>query len=338
MNNSDDALLANADESEVAIIGHDTETQTPVPLQLLQSIYHELTGKTESLSKHYDEPFKFEFNDLEQLNHRLNQACEQYNINTSNMSVTVYYTNDTQETFSSFDRFRGFNAGNASPVESVLLTYNFLILLPKVKAPQSYKVTIRLVSRTTISRKMAKNEYFDFPKILHIMGPHTGNVTIKYIDYAVGRNILHTIDEWFKTVSKSRTSKFWKLLSKRSEVMPYIARYFTGAVVAGIIFASTPYLLSDRSTPVQLAEFLFAALVGLFSSYKLASHLGRGAERSIDRWEELSYISLTAGDKLEIDAVKASNVYTLIFASIKFILGLLVSLAAKIIIALLIGK
>ena len=184
---------------------------------------------------------------------------------------------------------------------------------------------------------MAKNEYFDFPKIFHIMGPNTGSVTIKYIDYAVGRNILHTIDEWFKTVSRSHTSKFWKLLSKRSEVIPYITRYTTGGIVAGIVLCSTPYFLNVQSSIIQLAEFLIASFVGIFVSYKLAEHLGRGAERSVDRWEELSYISLTAGDKNEIASAGTHNIKTITFASIKFVIGLLISLIAKIVVGLLLS-
>src|SRR5690606_8611321 len=131
-------------------LGEGTERQTNVSIQVLQNVYHQLTAKTEDVSKAYDEPFQLELKDLEQHDHRVNQCCEQYYLASSNCSVKVFYTSDTQETFSSFAKFRLFNAGSTSSVESVLLTYNFLIILPKLKKPQAYTLSIRIASPIAI--------------------------------------------------------------------------------------------------------------------------------------------------------------------------------------------
>jgi len=55
-------------------------------------------------------------------------------------------------------------------VESVLLKYNFLVLLPKTKKPQPYKVAIRLASRGAIVKKMLSDFYGPPPKIFRLMG------------------------------------------------------------------------------------------------------------------------------------------------------------------------
>ncbi len=272
-------------DAEFAVVASGTDKETRLPLQVLQSIYHEITGKTESLIKTYDQAFKFEFNDLEQLNLRLTQACEQYNVSASNMSVTVYYTDDTKETFSSFDRFRGFNAGNTSPVESILLQYNYMIVLPKVKNVQSYSVEIRIVSRTIVSRKIEKQQFITFPKIIRMMGQKTAWIEIKYIDYAVARNILHVLDNWLNGVPQTKTSKIWKRFHANTEVIPYLTRYFTGGLVSLFIIGAIPYYLTSEASITQLASFIVIAFVSLFGVYKLSQHLGRGAERSFDRWE-----------------------------------------------------
>jgi hypothetical protein len=101
----------------------------PVPVQLVQSVYNELTGKSETVGKTYKDPFAIEYTDVEKLHHRISQFFEQYHICASNCSVTVYYVNNSKDVFSGFDRFRLHNAGSASAVESVLLKYNFLDLL-----------------------------------------------------------------------------------------------------------------------------------------------------------------------------------------------------------------
>ena len=67
----------------------------------------------------------------------MTQVCEQYNIEAQNTSVTVYHLDDTKEAFSSFERFRIYNQSATSPVESVVLKYNFLIVLPRTRKAQS---------------------------------------------------------------------------------------------------------------------------------------------------------------------------------------------------------
>ena|SRR6516165_3104512 len=62
-----------------------------ITVQQLQQIYTGLTGKSESINKYYNEPIRLEFDDIEQLHHRLIQTWEQYHIVSSNCSFTIYY-------------------------------------------------------------------------------------------------------------------------------------------------------------------------------------------------------------------------------------------------------
>lgn len=323
---------------DMAVIGEGTPNRSSVSLQLVQNIYHELTGKTEDISKSYNEPFQIVHADFDQLNHRISQCCEQYNIRANNCSVKIYYANDTQETFSSFERFSHFNAGSSSSVESVLITYNFLIVLPKLNHPQSYTLSVRTASRISIERIMRDEMLFDVPKILRVMGGRTGIVTVKYIDYVVARNLLNVVDEWFKTLPKARTNKYLDQVRKRSYYLPLIARYSVGAVVALFILRALPNLIPDNATLLQFAQIFLCTSVGLFAAYRLAHHLGRAAEASLDRWSELSYVSLTAGDKKEIEEARARNKNSLMTATLKFFGALLITGIAKIVIGLILGS
>lgn len=47
-------LVASEGSGDVAVIGEGTPNRTPVSLQVLQGIYHELTGKKEEVSKSYN--------------------------------------------------------------------------------------------------------------------------------------------------------------------------------------------------------------------------------------------------------------------------------------------
>lgn len=83
----------NGSSGNVAVIGE--TTSSTVSLQTLQGIYNELTGKSEEVSKSYTKPIQIDFTHIEQLNRKITQVCEQYNIVSSNCSVAVFYIDDT---------------------------------------------------------------------------------------------------------------------------------------------------------------------------------------------------------------------------------------------------
>ena len=64
---------------DVAVIGESSKSSV-VSLQTLQGIYNELTGKSETVGKSYSKPIRVKFSDIEQLNHKITQVCEQYNV------------------------------------------------------------------------------------------------------------------------------------------------------------------------------------------------------------------------------------------------------------------
>lgn len=330
---SNDIGQPNSEGSgDLAVIGEGTPNETRLSIQVLQGIYHELTGKTEDVSKSYEDPYQVDINNLNQLDHRIRQCCEQYNIKAANCSVKVFYVNDTAETFSTYERFSGFNAGSTSSVESILLTYNFLIVLPKLEKPQSYTMSIRIASRIAIEDQMRERMDFHIPKIIRTMGQRTAVVNIKYIDYAVARSILNTVDQWFEGLPKSSVPKYWKYLLKRTHYIPLFSKYFVGLLVAFFIVRSTNEFLPTDASLRDLAVFFIWTFVGLFACYKLVHHIARGAEHSIDNWSQLSYLSLTAGDKNLIKDAQSQNKTSIILGSIKFVTAILISVVAEIII------
>ncbi|WP_374087646.1 hypothetical protein [Methylomicrobium lacus] len=329
-------ILSETTSGDLAVVGEGTPNETKISLQVLQSIYHELTGKTEDVSKSYNEPFQVALCDFQQLDHRITQCCEQYNIKAANCSAKVFYVNDSQETFSSFNRFVGFNSGSTSAVESVLITYNFMIMLPRVEKPQSYSLSVRIASRVAVEKQMRESMPFHIPKILRTMGNRTGVVTVKYVDYVVARSLLNTVDQWFEALPRAETSSVWKHITQRSHYLPIVARYIAGAFVAILIFRSIGAFIPEGASLQQLARFSLCSFVGLFAAYKLAYHLGRTAEDSLDMWSQLSYVSLTAGDKNLIREATAANKRSVIAALTKFTSALLVSAAAKVIVTIIV--
>lgn len=329
----DSAPLETA--GEATVIGDGTPNRALVSIQLLQNIYNELTGKTEELSKSFDDPFQIEIEDINQLNIRFLQTLEQYSICTHNCSVKVYYTNDTDDTFSSFERFVSFTSGGTSSIESILITYNFLVILPKIRTPQPYTISIRLASRISIEKRFHNEFPHDVPKIFKLMGTKTAMVTVKYIDYVVARTMLNCVEEWMKTTKKAETNRLIKFLKRHSSQFQIISKYTVGLCAFWVLWLYIPSLVKPESNPVHMAQFFVGSFVGLFAAYKLAFHLGRSAEDAIDSYSEPSFLSITSGDRIEIGRAQKRNRLAVFGTIANFVLTLGTSIAVKLIVELI---
>src|SRR5688500_1816062 len=120
------------DEQEQLVSVGSAADLPPVSMKVVQSIYNDITGKSEKLTKRYEDSFQVRMADLEQLHHKISQACEQYDVKALNVAITVAHIDDTAETFSSFERFQLYNQSNTHAVRNVVVAYNLLILLPKL--------------------------------------------------------------------------------------------------------------------------------------------------------------------------------------------------------------
>jgi len=320
---------------DVAILGEDGGQA--VSMKALQAIYNELTGKTEELVRRYEKPFQIAFSDLEQLNHKFEQATEQYSIEARNVSVTLYHQRDTKEEFSSFERFRIYNKSSTSPVESILLKYSFLIVLPKTKKPQTYTVSVHLASRIAVFRRLSE-EMAPFPSrvsklMSSILQGQTGIVTINYVDYLVARNLLQIAEGWFDTLQTAQTPTWFQWLRPRTELFRRLGEYSLGGVAAWAVLTLVSARLGEDASLERLAQFLVLAFTSLFVSFRLGHFLGRYVESSIDEWTELSYLRLNRGDEQEIERATRQNRRTIVKAivsgAVTFLVGIAASLAAS---------
>lgn len=329
--NDNDSNLNDGTSGDVAIIGKSSKS-TQVSLQTLQGIYNELTGKSEEVGKSYSKPIRMKFSDIEQLNHKITQACEQYNVVSGNCTATVYYVDDTRDQFSSFDRFRLHNTGTTSPVESVLLKYNFLVILPKTKKPQSYTVSIRLASRVAVAKRMESEFFGAPPSIFRLMGNRTAIIEIQYVDYMVARNFLNLIDEWFKGIPTAPEFKPLHWLQARSHLVPRLARFATAIFVALLIVTLLPtFIAQGTSDLLSFGRFLGYALLGTYTAYTLAGWSATFIESSLDHYSELSYLQLTKGDEIEISKAERSNTFAIAKGIGGFILTICVSVGTKVV-------
>lgn len=225
---------------DMALIGEEPKSHL-VSMQVLQDVYNELTGKTEELTKGYEIPYQVSFEDLEQLNHKITQLYEQYNVVSANCAVTVYHEKDQKQVYSSLERFRVYDRSSMSPTESVLIKYSILIILPKLKKPQGYTISVRVGSKVTMLKNMDDD---DLPgMIIKIVSGRNAQVTIEYIDYTVARNFIDTIDGWFNSVESSKFSKYVLFAKKHSHYFPALLKYGIGIFSAYLCIKYAPVFI-----------------------------------------------------------------------------------------------
>jgi hypothetical protein len=310
-----------------------------ITVQQLQQIYNELTGKSESINKYYNEPIRLELDDVGQLHQRIIQTWEQYNIVSSSCSFTVYYLKNTKDQFNTFQRFKLQIGSGSEPVESILLKYEFLVILPNLTKPQTYSISIRVVSRLALERRMREGTTSPFvPRFLRLMGRSTASVEIMYVDYAVARNFLSTIDDWLKTIPCSIQNKTMKFLQCYSYWVPRIGKFATATIVTLIVASILPRFVNAKETSLfNLAEFFLWSALGVYVAYTLAGWSTFFAETAIDSWSEISYIKLNRGDEIEIAKIQSENRAHLLRGICGGVGMVLVDIAAKLTATLAVG-
>jgi hypothetical protein len=268
-------------QSRAGITPHSTVVVggAQITVQQLQQIYSELTGKSETINKYYDEPICLTLNDIEQLHHCILQTWEQYQIVSSNCSFTVYYLKNTKDYFNTFERFRLQIGGGAEPVESILLKYEFLVLLPNLAKPQTYSISIRVVSRLALERRMREGMScaFPLPRFIRLMGKNTGSVEISYADYSVARNFLSVIDDWFKTIPRSRENRSIKFFQTYSYWISRVGRFATALVVTCIVLNILPsFINAHELNLLKFAQFFLWSALGVYTCWMVDLLRGNG--------------------------------------------------------------
>lgn len=296
--------IVDGSTGDMALVGEEPRSHL-VSMQVLQDVYNELTGKTEELTKGYEIPYQIGFEDIEQLNAKITQLYEQYNIQSANCAVTVYHEKDQKQVFSSFDRFKLYDRSVLSPTESILLKYNFLIVLPKLSRPQGYTISVRIGSKVTMLKRMEDDNLPSM--IIKIVSGRSAQVTVEYIDYTVARNFIDTIDSWFKSVDTAKYSGVFKAVQRNSHFIPSITKYSVGLFSGYLCIKYSPYFIDPSLNFLRMYDIALLTFGFIFVTYSLAMSFGKSAQRNIDLMAELSYLKLNRGDEKEIEKFASKN-------------------------------
>ncbi len=274
------------------------ESTAHVSIKLYQDVYHQITGRTEQIRKRYSDNLLIEFSELEQLNHKLMQLCDVHDVVARNEVISVFHEKERKDQFTSFERFRAYNANAASPSVNVVMKYNFSIIPAGLSRPQEYVVTVRLTSRVALAKQMERDAPpFMRGRILSYLSNNTAEVTVEYADYVIARGFLEAFDEWVKGC-KSTPKKEWLFVARRwSQHLPDVLRLGAALLVGWFALSAVPSYF-QAGFPVDLAaRFFIIYSTAAFVFIVIAESMGSIIEDAIDGYPVLSYLKLNRGDE-----------------------------------------
>ncbi|MCO7250183.1 hypothetical protein [Pseudoalteromonas sp. Ps84H-4] len=325
-------LPNDAQDSGDIVLG-DESTSKAISFQLAQAFYNELTGKSERLTEDYDHPFILTINDIEQLNNLITQSTAQFTVVSSNSNFAIKYLNNSSERFSSIERLKLHAGTKSHPVEEVFLNYSFLFVLPQVRKPQEYKVSIRLVSKTAKVESMKKHVQHlpvSIP-LSQFEKKFTCKVIVDFVDVTVATNFMSIVNSWVNNLHPTQSSLFLKSLTKISHIFPYVCKY-------GLLFAGSFYVYSEVPTyftspePASTSKFILLSLLFVYMLLKFGQKLGRKAERSIDNIYQQSYINFSKCDQLlyenSASSIRLSVLKSFLYITTTIFLGVTSSVIA----------
>lgn len=297
---------------------HVGNTNTAISAKTYQDIYHQITGRTEQIRKRYSENLLIELSELEQLHFKIMQLCDVHNIIANNETISVFHEKERKEQFTSFERFKAYNANTASPTVNIVFKYNFSIIPAGLYKPQEYIVTIRLSSRVAMI-KQAEDEAPAFMRgrLLNFIGDNTAEITIEYADYVIARGFLEAFDEWVRGCKSVPKPKKLHALRRWSHLIPRFLRIVIVLFIGWFALQAVPMYFSISSKPEAWLRFLIIYSTASIILMALVGFAGDMIEEAIDTFPVLSYLKLNKGDANLIDEFQDRRTSVII----KFTLG-----------------
>jgi hypothetical protein len=268
-----------------------------VPVSLYQAVYHQITGRTEEITKRYDDNLLISFRDIEELNTKIEQINGVHTVVASNQTVTLFQEGDRKQQFTSFDRFRRYNSNTSSPSTVLVLKYDFSIRPSSSERTQSYVITIKLFSRIGVATaiKQADNMH---NLIIAAITDSVAEIKVEYADYVIARTFLEAMDDWVNGCDSNPKNRIIRWGKRNSHFFSPVLRVAAAFLIIVFAYKSIPDFFSSPGEPSVFAKFAVIYFGALHLFMAAGAGIGRMSERLVDNYIELSYLDLTKGDSI----------------------------------------
>jgi len=189
--------------------GDETHVQD-LPVSVMQALYHEITGRTETLERRFDGDYIFDHEEVSQLVQKFLQAIQQYNITGTDAQFTIKYVGGEKQTFSSLEKFLQLDSSKAEKVFSCEFIISFLLATPGLAKYQNYRIKILLRSWWLQADKKNLNWGISGNDVSAVLG-------IEYVDYVVSQVLISVFENWLSSLRRQEIKRTPKTIEKLDE-------------------------------------------------------------------------------------------------------------------------
>lgn len=297
----------------------------------IQSLFNLITAKKQTISKKYYNRYEFYDHDINNLHATIKQTLSARHLLSINHSITVQYVDNSIEKKPDISFFNATSLANKQ-IMSIDLDYDFLISIPNVNDPQSYKLNISTRSTLAIKKNLQKRA--DLPLYMtNFVRTDTGNYHIYYVDQTVAREISFAIDEWFSQL-KSVNHERLKKLQDNTMYFRFVFRSF--CILFAILYIRYCSGIFDNiklSADYLVYRLFIYSLVFIFIIF-LSGELGSLSERFADSISVDSMFKITPCDIETAGTNRKKNLYL----SLKSAGGFFVSIISNVIAGYILHK
>ena len=292
------------------------QAQIPIqtlPKTALQAIYHAVTGKTENYSKSLRGNVIVKKVDIDNLFERLCQQLELHSLEfPPTVTIKVKDCKNKVLTYSSWERFRGFNVNSGEVTSEYMMQIEVVIVLPNTGIQQRLVVAIDIDSGLPMVRKGPGSFDLGMPPeliLFFIRDWRTVNISIDFVDFLVAKSFSGVVEEWFGTLEKIPTKPFSEFLASKVQIISNIA-YQSGNIGLAVFLAS--YAFFSIGSNIETVELIYAVAIAIIvrSLFQIVgSSVARLATRKIAQNAFPSVILLTSADENCLQELQKNTVH-----------------------------
>lgn len=314
-------------------LGGDVEQQSlsvdNLPTSVLQALYREVTGKTETMTRTYKGNHIITLEDISQLCSRIDQTLQQYDVAEKTTSINVSHHKDDKLNFSSIERFKFYEIAKAKPVSSLIMSFNFLIKVPETGKHFNYKLVVDITPFVLEEHEDLMAQY-SLPFSRLNGPPITSNV--EYVDYVVARSLLSACDDWVEGLKSIKQPKISKWIKSKHDIINIMAP-LTAILVA--IFTASRFIPNDKTGGVlpihSLGVWMCGSVAWIFILYVIFELLNKVLYHRVLDLRSATFVLINRGDEINKNAVEkriGANKWVLTAIGLAALLNIVCSLVA----------
>ncbi|TGM03793.1 hypothetical protein EHQ76_09115 [Leptospira barantonii] len=304
------------EESEHTLVSYEHEEQNRKKRIDLQSTFHLLTAKPDSVIKAFYQKIRIDKNDILDLCMHVSEKLKTHDIDALTSSVDYYFSDNYTEQYSSFAAFENDPLQISKITESISLKWDFLLKIKGFEVPQRHTLIVKIstsVRPIQFMQALFSKDPDEMDKYEIDIAPVIARTD--FISHSISQELIKNVDDW--VISRPQNlehSGIFKFIVRYQKAISNIISYSMPLSILIVGISYLDYLFSDQNaliTPLLLRNsllWLLLSLTGIFSFWKFGLHLTNKFERQILYLSSrVAIFNVTRGDKNNIEKLIKQN-------------------------------